>query len=239
MLNETTKLECEVTRKKNCKHIIVKIINGKIYISAPMHTSNREIEKFVALKQAWIREQLEKTTNIFHDFLKKEKMLLFGKLYSLNFLHGTGKTIKITLEEETIRVVIPADATEEQIKKKFKQFLKQEAQGYFEACLLGLRTRQDVFPIIDTFLETWRIRFMKSAFGLCYAGRKEIVLNTELVLYDKKYVNYVILHELAHFYFQNHSKAFYETFEALEPNWRHYKKELNALHKQYGGWSYI
>jgi len=230
---------CEVTRKKNCKHIILKIIHGKVCVSAPLYTSNSEIERFVSLKRAWIAKQLAKTTNTLSDFCTNQTILLFGEQYALQVRRVPRKTIKIVRTDALIEIFTPMEANEEQIKKKFKQFLKQEALGYFESCLLDLRTRSDIYPIIDRFLVNWRVRFMKSAFGLCYATRNEIVLNTELVMYDRKYVNYVILHELSHFYFQNHSKDFYQLFESLEPNWKNYKKELNALHKQHGGWAYI
>jgi len=239
MFKEMNKLECEVTRKKNCKHIILKIIHGKVCVSAPLYTSNNEIERFVTLKRAWILEQLQKTPNKLSNFCENETILLFGEQYRLQVIRTERKTIKIILANKTIEILAPMRVSEEQIKKKFKQFLKQEAAGYFESCLLDLRSRQDIYPIIDKFLVNWRMRFMKSAFGLCYAGRKEIVLNTELVMYEPKYVNYVILHELVHFYFQNHSQDFYRLFETLEPNWRSYKKELNTLHKQHGGWAYI
>jgi len=239
MCKETNRLACTITRKKNCKHIILKIIHGKVCISAPQYTSNHEIQQFVDLKRNWIMQQLAKTPSVLLSFCENETMLLFGKHYRLHIIQTKRKTIKIRLQDEVIEILAPSNATEQQIKKKFKHFLKQEAVGYFESCLLELRTRHDIYPIIDKFLEKWRIRFMKTAFGLCYAGRNEIVLNTELVMYERKYVQYVILHELVHFYVQNHSKEFYRLFEKLEPNWRYYKKELNALHKQYGGWAYI
>jgi len=199
----------------------------------------REIERFVALKRTWIADQLATHTNTLMDFCANETILLFGQRYTLKVIRSERKTMKIEMRSDTVYIYVGHTTSEVQIKKKFKQFLKQEALAYFETCLLELRTRADIYPIIDTFLVSWRIRFMKSAFGLCYAGRNEIVLNTELVMYAPKYVNYVIIHELVHFYFQNHSQDFYRLFETLEPNWRHYKKELNALHKQHGGWAYI
>jgi len=228
-----------VTRRKNCKHIILKIVHGNVCVSAPPYASVREIERFVALKQGWIAEQLATHANTLTNFCANETILLFGRQYALKVIRSERKTMKIALTDTSVNIYVGEKTSEAQIKKKFKQFLKQEAFTYFETCLLDLRTRPDIYPIIDTFLVSWRIRFMKSAFGLCYAGRNEIVLNTELVMYEPKYVNYVIMHELVHFYFQNHSKDFYRLFETLEPNWRHYKKELNALHKKHGGWAYI
>ena len=239
MPNDNRQIIYEIKRKRNCKNLIIKIIHNKVVVTAPPHLKIKEIERFVSKKQEWILDNLTKTETNFADFLQQTEFLLFGQKYALVYVYTERKHIKIRLQDDGIHIFLNKQTTDEQVKKAMKNFLRKEAEHYFESCLLALRERIDVFPIIDQYLEHWRIRYMKSAYGLCYAQRKEIVLNTELVLYAEKYVNYVILHELSHFFHQNHSAAFYAVFEKLEPQWKQYKKELNVLHKQYGGWSYI
>lgn len=230
-----------LTRKRNCKNIIIKIVHGQVKITAPLHVSKQEINRFANSKEAWMLTHLEDANNQIKKWQESTTFMLFGVLYQLCF-HAENRTritIKRDEQNKKINVHLPQQTSDLHLQRAMKRFMHREAFDYFETCLLALRQRQAVFPVINQYLLHWRYRFMKTAFGLCYAQKGEIVLNTELVLYDKKYVEYVILHELSHFYYQDHSANFYRVFAAMEPNWKILKKELNDLHKQYGGWSHL
>ena len=51
-----------------------------------------------------------------------------------------------------------------------------------------------------------KIRSMKSKWGVCNITKKKVTIKLELIKYDLKYLNYVIIHELAHLVYPNHSK---------------------------------
>ncbi len=73
-----------------------------------------------------------------------------------------------------------------------------------------------------------RFRKMKTRWGVCNRAKKIITLNTELIKKDIKLLDYVIIHELAHFYEGNHSKKFWEIVSLACPD---YKERRKALRK--------
>lgn len=80
--------------------------------------------------------------------------------------------------------------------------------------------KPEVYPRI-------RVRTMKSRWGSCIPSKNVITLNTRLLLKQRHLVEYVVLHEFAHFTHPDHSPRFYGLVESMMPDWKERKKELN------------
>lgn len=74
---------------------------------------------------------------------------------------------------------------------------------------------------------TFKIRTMTSRWGSCHTVKNIITLNSRLIEVPKEAVEYVVLHEFAHFLQPNHSRAFYAVVERYMPDWRERKALLN------------
>ena len=72
---------------------------------------------------------------------------------------------------------------------------------------------------------TVKIKFQKNSWGTC-SIRKNINLNRNLLFLPENLVEYVILHELCHIKFMNHSLEFWELLETYVPDWKLAKEEL-------------
>lgn len=69
------------------------------------------------------------------------------------------------------------------------------------------------------------IKQIKYAWGSC-SSKKNITLNLELIKYSQQAIRYVILHELCHLKYMNHSKDFWDLVEKYMPNYKQIKKEF-------------
>ena len=69
-----------------------------------------------------------------------------------------------------------------------------------------------------------RIRDIKYAWGSCSAN-KNITISYKLISYSKEAIRYVILHELCHIKYMNHSKDFWNLVATYMPNYKEVKKE--------------
>ena len=68
---------------------------------------------------------------------------------------------------------------------------------------------------------------MKTRWGVCNVKTNRVTLNLELIKKDIKYLDYVIVHELSHLVYANHSKDFWNLVSVLVPNYKELRKELN------------
>ena len=74
-----------------------------------------------------------------------------------------------------------------------------------------------------------RIRKMTSRWRVCNVRLKVVTLNLELIKRDLKYLDYVIVHELSHLIYPNHSKDFWSLVEENMPEYKKYRKEMKEF----------
>lgn len=70
------------------------------------------------------------------------------------------------------------------------------------------------------------VRAMRTRYGSCSVNRGRITLNAMLADVPESAAEYVVLHELAHFLYPNHSRAFYDFIEGHMPDWRERERRL-------------
>lgn len=70
-----------------------------------------------------------------------------------------------------------------------------------------------------------RIRDIKYAWGSCSSNRN-ITINEKLARKEEKVIEYVILHEMCHLKYMNHSKGFWTLVETYMPEYQKYKNRL-------------
>lgn len=71
-----------------------------------------------------------------------------------------------------------------------------------------------------------RTRHMKTRWGVCNKSSMTVTLNTELIHKDVSLIDYVIVHELCHFKYMDHSKNFWKEVERYYPYYKLARKRL-------------
>ena len=84
----------------------------------------------------------------------------------------------------------------------------------------------------------WQVKLMKTKWGSCNIEKKRIWVNLELAKKPVHCLEYIIVHEMAHFFERRHNERFIALMDNCLPRWKSYKTELNRSPLSHGNWSY-
>ena len=109
----------------------------------------------------------------------------------------------------------------------------QKGDKLSEAQMLVFQNMVD--DVYRKFQERWReripypkvkLRYMTSRWGSCQPDRGKMTLNSRLIDAPNGCLEYIVVHEFAHFIESNHSKAFWDVVEEFLPDWKERRKAL-------------
>lgn len=192
--------------------------NNILVISAPFLIKKESIISFVEKNIKWIldKNNLLKEKQISYE--ENSKHLFLGKEYTLKINYS--KTPRVDLIND---IIIVSTNKLTSVKKQIIEYRKDKSIELFEEILyhsfLKMKDYLKEYPklIIKESLTKW---------GCCYFKENKIMLNVALTQVPVYLIEYVVLHELTHFVFPNHSKEFHMFLQKYIPNERICSKEI-------------
>ena len=186
------------------------------------------IMKFVKGKGTWIIKQLNyfnKTLPEHYgkkEYVNGESFKYLGKQYRLKVYESKDEYVKYYRGFIEMYIKDKSDLKRKEIL--ILNWYKERRKIVFQEIL------KKVFPVIEKYgikKPKIDIRTMKVRWGSCIKEKQTILLNSELIKAPKYCIQYVILHELIHFKYDNHNNDFKELLTALMPDWKKRKAVLD------------
>ncbi len=212
---------------KKMKQVRLKVYpSGEIKLSVPLNTPKKWIENHLLEKTDWIEEKLElfKKTRA----IEKEEHIVSG--YSTRILGRQliiqvypAKRKQIILEDNVLSVYT-TETNQEKIDRQVNNWWQNTAKLYFQEVVNKL------YPIIAKHgieKPVVCVKKMRTLWGSCSRMNRKINLNFYLFKASVPCVEYVILHELAHFLYPYHNKDFYDFITIHMPDWKDRKNQLD------------
>lgn len=203
---------------KNVKNINLHITrNGEIVISCNAYVPLKKVDEFVGIKCQWILEKMrmiQQQQKILHD---NQRFLFLGKSYPIKTV--LSKTSGVRLREG-ICMIYKRESEDEY--KILLQYEKEMAQKILKQKMKEVYEKMSHDYIINE--PALKIRKMTSRWGSCMPKKNQITLNSQLIHYQERFIDYVVIHEYAHLIQPNHSKAFYAIIEKYMPDYKEVSK---------------
>ena len=156
-----------------------------------------------------------------------QKARVFGEEYDVQIVYTKinnpeldliGKTIYINLPNK-LRKIKNTVILKIALEKMYDEIARVEIENLMEETRVMLK---GLAP------ENYEIKRIPNRLAQCSLQDKTIVINPEVIKYDKKVLKYVILHEFCHLKYKSHAKGFFKMMEKYMPDYENYDYILNV-----------
>ncbi len=222
----TTLINYKLIKAKRKTMVITVYPNKEVVVKVPEGKTENEINDKLNKKAAWITKQLKYFDSLppipeARKFVSGETHRYLGKQYRLKILKADSK--QVVLKGGYIYISLPDTTDKKGIEKLLKRWYRTHAKKRFENYLsesfMGMKKYGIPYPNLV-------IREMKTCWGSCNKSGK-ITLNLNLIKHSSLCIHYVIVHELCHLKYHNHSRDFYKLLKKVIPDWERRKYKLN------------
>ena len=212
---------------KKMKQVRLKVFpNNEIKLSAPIGTPEEWIAEYLLSKTPWIEEKLDlfvQTRAIEKEehFTSGSSTRIVGQQLTILVHKATKK--QIIREDKFLHVYTP-ETEQQNIDKQVNNWWKQAAKRCYQSIV------DKLYPIIEKHgieKPTICVKKMSTLWGSCSRKHGKVNLNFYLYKASVPCIEYVILHEMAHFLYPNHNKDFYDFITIHLPDWLESKKRLD------------
>jgi predicted metal-dependent hydrolase len=216
-------------------HLSVYPPQGRVRIAAPLRMDVETIRVFAVSKLGWIRQQQHKLRSqareVSREYLDRESHYVWGTRYLLKVVEKDAPPAVVLKPRTLVLQVRPgADDSKKQtvLDDWYRQQLKDE---------IGLLVAKWV-PHMGVAKVAISVRKMKTKWGSCTPSREAILINLELAKKPLVCLEYIVVHELVHFFEPTHNGRFVALMTQFMPKWRFYRDELNRLPVSHAHWAY-
>ena len=212
--------------KAKVKNIYISIQDGEVVVKAPWYVTAEQIQSVVENKRKWIMNALEKysvSPRKAKEYCEGERFQILGKSYVLSIYFQMTNKAELKVNNESIDIILPLDYAKKDnsqlVSKLIDKMYYMIAEKEVEASMEKMRKLTGLAP------EEYRIKKTKTLWGSCSSNRK-ITINQNLMMYSKKAIDYVVLHEICHLRYMNHSKKFWDMVATYMPDYKEAEREL-------------
>ena len=188
---------------------------GAVIVRAPKCVDEKRIYAFLEEKQGWIAQKKAQSKSVLPTLppqnLDGYRFLLLGKTCEIRLYEGRN----VLFDEENHLLSLPCKGAKERLLK----WLKDNAKRIFSA--VTKRKAKEM----GLAYQSVSISSAKTRWGTC-SGDNKIRYTFRLLYAPKEVIEYVVVHELSHVRYKNHSALFWREVEKYVPDWKSRRKWL-------------
>lgn len=212
---------------KDIKHLHIGVYPpaGRVRVAAPTRLDNDQIRLAVVQRLPWIRRQRKELRNVERQTTRE---MVTGETH---YVWGMRKRLKVTerpgqahveLDGDRIVLYVASERTQEQRRRYLDRWYREQLRS--ELPLLISKWESE----LSVTVPKWTIRKMKTKWGSCNRESHHLWFNVELVKKHPNCLEYIVVHEMMHYFERSHGDAFTKLMDQHLTDWRMRRDELNG-----------
>lgn len=220
---------CYQLERKHVKNLNLRVRkDGSVFVSTNEMVPCEDVDLFVHSKASYIIKAIDHFSEM-AQYKPKPKQYVSGETF---YIQGRGLRLQVSqakkdaISSDGVYIFLAVKDINDVDKKRriVTRFLNQECKTVFSEVM------EDLYPLVKKYgieKPILRIRDMETRWGSCLTKKRIITLNKRLLEAPRNCIEYVVMHELCHLIYPNHSKQFYSFLTMLMPDWKERKDYLD------------
>ncbi|OPJ61312.1 M48 family metallopeptidase [Clostridium oryzae] len=203
-------------------------IKGNVVVKVPMQYNKIHIELFLQQNKSWLVGKISKVEFLNKNYENRnytqgEEFFYLGNRLPLHIEKIEGSSLALAMKEDGFYAKLGESITVSTRKNHIKQAL---ILLYKKAARRVLMQKTEYFSsIIGVNFNKIFIKEQKTLWGSC-SYINNINYNWKIIMAPEKIVDYLVVHELCHIKFRNHSKEYWNEVGKYLPDYKHRRKWL-------------
>lgn len=197
---------------------------GRVRVAAPHRLDDEQVRLAVIQRLPWIKEQREQLRSVARQSTREmvtgESHYVWGVRRRMKVVERPGRA-HFELDGERLLLYIPAASSAERRRELLDHWYREQLRHVIPRLIAKWE------PILDVSVPRWSIKRMKTKWGSCNRETGHIWFNVELAKKPPACLEYIVVHEMAHYLERHHDDRFTKLMQRFMPNWRSLRDQLN------------
>ncbi len=203
-------------------------------IVVPTRFSVKHVPEILENNKAWIIKKLieiQANSTLIQNEILPETIALaaFNQCWKIYYVKAKNKRLRMVVRPGEELVLLGDTDNYQDCIKLLMEWVKTMAQKHLVALL------DEVSQKINLPYRAVTIRGQRSRWGSC-TSEKNISLNYKLIFLPKNLAQHILIHELCHTVFLNHSVKFWRLVASFDPEWKEHEREIKHAEKMIPFW---
>lgn len=207
-----------ISSKNRKKTIQIRVINGLVNVYAPTKCSDEVVLNILKSRLSYIIPRIRAQDN--------KKLKFLGNIYNIQIIETKILSQPYTEIVDNIFFIYKPLNKVINITEIINDFKRRECQKYItEKIIYFLDNYTFNFDIVTNKIA---YKNQKTKWGSC-SSLHNLNFNYNIMEKKPEIIDYVIVHELSHTIFMNHSQNFWNYVKNIIPNYKELREELNQF----------
>ena len=204
-------------------NLSISIENGEVVVCAPWYFTRNQIQKIVDEKREWILNKIKNYDKKSERKFETRTTNILGKEYNININFKNIKRPELNLNNEEIFINFPLQYKKKNIDNMLEIVLRKMyytiSENKIEEIMEKTRIKLGIAP------EEYLIKKLDNKLATCVEMNK-IIINPEIMKYEQRIIEFIIMHQFCHLKYKTHSKGFEKIMKENIFQYEKLKKEI-------------
>ncbi len=223
-----------VKRSKKAKRTSIKVSPKGVEIILPIRGNLLMAQNFLNKKSKWVFEAWQRISQnntseqMLRNILQRQDIFYRGIIYKFSIIRSTNSVMPELVIGDDIKIIVPLLWSESRYRSKILELLKKQ---FLIIITQDIKKYIDYYSVkFGLYPKDFKVKLHKSKWGSC-STYKNININLSLIFAPQAVLEYVVVHELCHLRYHNHSKKFWQLVASIIPDYKEKKLWLKHHHE--------